>query len=218
MTLIDRYSKVFAYLTEQFSENAARAQLDYQTFRTQLIQLIGEQDLLCQQDGYVHEYCANAKFAIVVFLDEFIQKSSWAGRATWVEELLQREIFSTTNGGVEFFEHLHKLNPYNPSERDVREIYYYCLVLGFEGKYYNNDQKALHELIEHNFELLADGKLDGRLFNEAYSTESTDQTIPKVKTNWKPLWLAAPFIGVSVLYFVLRLDVVNATQTLVASL
>ena len=63
-----------------------------------------------------------------------ILTSSWPNRNQWQHLMLTYH--QTLNAGEEFFEHLEHL----PSDaREVREVYYHCLKLGFLGQYALDD-------------------------------------------------------------------------------
>ena len=83
-----------------------------------------------------------ARFALVAWIDETILSSSWSGRDRWGAELLQMEIFRTNTGGDEFYQ---RLNALAPNENQAREVFYLCLVSGFEGAMYDqaSERQAL---------------------------------------------------------------------------
>jgi len=83
-----------------------------------------------------------ARFALVVWIDETILSSSWSGRDRWGAELLQMEIFRTNTGGDEFY---RRLNGLTPDQNQAREIFYLCLIAGFEGAMYDraSERQAL---------------------------------------------------------------------------
>ena len=67
-----------------------------------------------------------ARFAVLSWVDELVLTSTWPNRSQWQHLMLT--YYGTLNAGEEFYDHLEKL----PSEaRDVREVYYLCLKLGF---------------------------------------------------------------------------------------
>jgi len=80
---------------------------------------------------------AQARFALVAWLDEVILRSSWPGRDEWAGQPLQLRLFRTNRAGNEFFAHLAALRP---EWLGAREIFLLVLSLGFEGQYH--DQPA----------------------------------------------------------------------------
>ena len=93
-----------------------------------------------------------ARFALCAWVDERILDSAWANKERWQREQLQRKYYGTTNAGEEFFE---KMNSLGPHQRDVREIYYLCLCLGFTGRYcHQGDEYLLEQVKMSNLRLL----------------------------------------------------------------
>lgn len=95
-----------------------------------------------------------AKFALIAFLDETIISSSWNRKDSWLSEPLQLKLFETFNAGEEFFDHLNKLRQRTSSNKDVLEIFFLCLTLGFKGKYQLQSPENLRRIIDDlNMEL-----------------------------------------------------------------
>ncbi|WDT82470.1 MAG: type IVB secretion system protein IcmH/DotU [Candidatus Manganitrophus sp.] len=61
---------------------------------------------------------------------------------------MQYEFFRENVAGVEFFNRLDGLRKSISSNRDVVEVYYLCLVLGFEGQYKLHGREKLKDLID----------------------------------------------------------------------
>ena len=91
-----------------------------------------------------------ARFALVAWADETLLRSDWSGREEWLRELQQLQLFRTNRAGDEFYDHLARLRP---DQNSAREIYFLCLVLGFEGRYAGH-QAERTEMMRQQFELL----------------------------------------------------------------
>ena len=100
-----------------------------------------------------------ASFAVVAFLDETIQASTWSEREKWLAQPLQLQLFERYDAGEEFFVRLEELRqPRRPSPDDdfappkqrlqVIEVYYLCLALGFRGRYQLREREEVQHLIE----------------------------------------------------------------------
>lgn len=158
MYLVDCFIPAITYASESLDALTPERDLDYGTFRNQVLQLLDAHEARKDIGAYGSDDIANALFAVAAFIDEKVMNSGWREKATWGAELLQRHYFNTTRGGVEFFTRLDTLNPYNPSERDVREVYFYCLALGFSGQYYRpGDRAQLADLLASNADILCAG-------------------------------------------------------------
>lgn len=104
--------------------------------------------------GIDNEKILKAKFALVAFLDETIISSSWNQKEIWLAEPLQIKMFDTFNAGEEFFTYLEELRQRSSANKDILEIYYLCLALGFKGKYQLQSPELLRRVIDDlNMEL-----------------------------------------------------------------
>ena len=77
---------------------------------------------------------AEARYALVAFLDEQVLKSTWFGRTEWMNQPLQLISYREYTAGENFFVRLrsHLQSGARPL---AIEIYYLCLALGFRGAY-----------------------------------------------------------------------------------
>lgn len=162
----------------------------------------------------------NALFSIAVLIDEKILSSGWNNKEDWSYQQLQREWFDTSNGGVEFFSRLDELNPYHPKDMEVKEVYFYCLALGFRGRYFEEGQQSVIDQIiastAHN--LQESLELGPRLFPMAYSEAEPTPLALKTRFNWLPVIVGAPLIGIILLYFYYRYDILNVSEQILRSL
>jgi len=101
-------------------------------FRSQVLGLLDEFAKSPQAQQASPQEVAEARFALVAWIDEKANLSGWVGSAEWNSDPLQLQLFGTRRAGVEFFEHLEKLRPENAA---ALEIYFLCLALGFQGDY-----------------------------------------------------------------------------------
>ena len=107
--------------------------------------------------GIDNEKIKLSKFALVAFLDETIISSGWAQKDQWLSDPLQIKLFDTFNAGEEFFNHMAELRLRSSQNKDVLEIYYLCLSLGFKGKYQLQSPENLRRIIDDlNLELHPD--------------------------------------------------------------
>ena len=109
MRLIDCFIESLAYTIEIVNKPDA----DVDDVRSHLIDKIDSLYGLAVQGGYSENQYRLALFATVAFVDEKLVSSVWNGQKQWARQLLQRHYFDTSNAGVEFFEKLDRLNPFN---------------------------------------------------------------------------------------------------------
>jgi type VI secretion system protein ImpK len=77
---------------------------------------------------------AEARYALVAFIDEQILKSSWPGRNEWMGQPLQLLLYQHNTAGENFFVRLRSLLQQG-NRPDALHAYYLCLTLGFRGAY-----------------------------------------------------------------------------------
>ena len=153
-------------------------QPSFEQVKTDIRQHITDSEKHAARDGIAPEDFELARFAIFAWVDEAILNSSWNERNRWQAELLQRVYFQTTAAGELFFERLNNIGPH---QRDVREIYYLCLAMGFTGRFCNEgDAYLLEQLMTSNLKMLTGSSVgvpsinEGELFPEAYPSDSNE--------------------------------------------
>jgi type VI secretion system protein ImpK len=77
----------------------------------------------------------DTKYALVALIDETVLSTASACRDYWFSRPLQLDLFGDNIAGEEFFNKLQKMLISIETKKDVLEIYYICLSLGFEGRY-----------------------------------------------------------------------------------
>lgn len=77
---------------------------------------------------------AEARYALVAFIDEQVLKSSWVGRTEWMSQPLQLLMYREYTAGENFFVRLRSLLQTGARPLAI-EVYYLCMALGFRGAY-----------------------------------------------------------------------------------
>src|SRR5262249_9142115 len=113
-----------------FQASCSRRPLALGEVLDKITTLIDEQEKRARAGEVSWEAYKEARFAVLSWADELILNSSWPQRGQWQHLMLK--YYGTVNAGKQFFEHLERVPA---GTRDVREIYYLCLALGFQGKY-----------------------------------------------------------------------------------
>lgn len=85
--------------------------------------------------GIAQETIIAARYVLCTFLDETAASTPWGGSGLWSKNSLLVTFHNEAWGGEKFFLLMNKLAE-NPSKnRDLLELMYACLSLGFEGRY-----------------------------------------------------------------------------------
>lgn len=89
----------------------------------------------CLRAGFTTETITLVKYALVATLDESVLSVPGDARDFWITNPMQLEIFHENIAGEEFFNKLTQLMQNPEKNKEILEIYYLCLSLGFQGKY-----------------------------------------------------------------------------------
>jgi len=127
---------------------------DSEVLKTRVYEMFERFESNARKFGIDNEKIRLAKFALVAFLDETIISSSWQQKEVWLSDPLQIKLFETFNAGEEFFNFLNELSQRTGANKEVLEVYYLCLSLGFKGKYQLQSPENLRKIIDDlNLEL-----------------------------------------------------------------
>jgi type VI secretion system protein ImpK len=149
--LTDCFIDLFAY-TAYFIRSVAHKQPPYEQVKADVIRTLSESDQCLKRNIVSPEDYDLARFAVCAWVDEVILMSTWQEKEHWKREQLQRIYYRTTDAGEEFFDRLNGLGFH---QRDVREVYYLCLALGFMGRYCKpGDEYLLGQVKASNLKLL----------------------------------------------------------------
>ena len=170
MRLLDCFIDIFAYIT-RLEKTVQAEQPPFDQVKGALDRLLAKSEALASEGNLEREAFDQARFAVCAWVDERLAGSAWQHKQLWLRDQLQRTLFNTTEAGEEFFARLAGLGL---QQREVREVYYICLVLGFCGRFCQpGDEYQLEQLKGSNLKLLL-GTVEvpaldrQQLFPEAY--------------------------------------------------
>lgn len=149
--LSDCFIKTFAYVS-YFLGSAERRKMRPEEVKSDLSTLLKESEALFIQGGFPREDYEQARFAVCAWVDEALLNSPWEEKHCWIDDQLQRNCYKTTDAGEEFFDRLNALGLH---QREVREVYYLCLAIGFSGRYcHPGEEYRLEQIKTANLKLL----------------------------------------------------------------
>ncbi|RKP44535.1 DotU family type VI secretion system protein [Trinickia fusca] len=116
--------------------------------REHLASQVREFEARAQQAGVHAEEVGAARYCLCTALDEAAALTPWGGAANWSSDSLLVAFHNETWGGEKFFEVLDRLMQRPHEHLPLLELLYYCLALGFEGRYrvLDNGRAQLDEL------------------------------------------------------------------------
>ncbi len=227
--LIDYYVQIIAYVvylvnTREFFQTS------FEQVQADINRLIKESEARLKDSKTIKEDYDLACFALFAWVDETLMSSAWEGKGQWQKEQLQRKYFQTADAGELFFE---KLNNLGPDQKDVREVFYICLALGFSGQYCNaGDEFLLEQLRISNLKLLTGSSAgvpllkEKILFPEAYQQEVSETAsaqkpaLPTAASRFSLFFLIAAVAPAGlylVLFIIYRFVLHNIGNTLISA-
>ena len=199
------------YVLDTAESNPPEQHPDYEEVNSRVLDLLTRSEECLNKGVGSKEDFDLARFAVCAWIDEAILNSSWVHKQKWQGAQLQRRFYNTTNAGEEFFDRLNSLGPH---QRDVREVYYLCLSLGFMGRFCRKeDLYLLEQLKASNLKLLTGASaampvLAGQeLFPAAYPDQAQQQKAAPAARRLSPLTIgaaAAPVVLFGLLFAIYK--------------
>jgi len=210
MHLIDCFMPLLAYVV-LLRINVTTQQPSFDQVKADIQRLLSQSEQSVKQGAISAGDYDQARFVVCAWVDETLLASNWNQKHLWQREQLQRLYYNTADAGVEVFDRLNNLEYH---QKEVRELYYYCLSLGFKGRFIHpGDEFLLEQLKTSNLKILTGGSgavasLDNRtLFPEAFPvkvSEIAQHRSPSRFSLVTILALVAPVVLFGTLYVVYR--------------
>lgn len=218
MRLTDCFMDLMGY-TAYFIKTVGHRQPPFEQVQADIRRLLTQSESNWKKSGSSPEDYDLARFAVCAWVDEKILASPWRHRDRWQREQLQRLYYNTADAGEQFFERLNNLGF---QHRDVREIYYLCMSLGFMGKYiHEGDEYLLEKVREANLKWLLGSSvgvpsLQGfDLFPEAYPRQMPEMSHGRRRARpslWTIAGIVSPLVLFGLLYFLYNSTLNNAAH------
>ena len=122
---------------------------DPEDFFERMKQALAEVASTAARRGYSTEDVQESTFAVVAFLDEVILTAAGTSAVAWKGESLGQVLFDQRSAGEDFFKRLDKLRADRDSHNlaEILEVYYLCLLLGYEGKFAGGSRGELLQIM-----------------------------------------------------------------------
>lgn len=208
--LSDCFIELLAYVA-YFRKSVPGKQPPYDKVKADILRLLSESEAHVKDGTFSREDYDQARFMVCAWIDEAILSSSWNQKGQWQREQLQRTFYQTTEAGEEVFERLNALGFH---QRDVREVYYLCLALGFSGRYCKKgDDVLLDQLKTSNLKILMGSSVGSsslekeELFPGAYPGDPLESRTSTSRFGFSALTLiglVGPVVLFGLLYLVYR--------------
>ena len=208
MHLTDCFMDLVGYVV-YFQKGVASKQPPYEQVKADVLRLMTKSED-CVKKGLVsQEDYDQGRFMVSAWVDEMILSSAWSQRNQWQKEQLQRLFYNTTEAGEEVFERLNRLGLH---QKDIREVYYLCMALGFKGRFVKpGDEYLLEQLKASNLKLLLGSSVGipslerTELFPEGYPADTSNIGPQKQRFRFSLgviIGLAGPLVLFGILFLI----------------
>jgi type VI secretion system protein ImpK len=158
-------------------------------------------DLQAKGKGCVLEQVQTARYILCSLVDEVVLNTPWGGNSIWATQGMLITFHKESWGGEKFFQVLNNIISQPGTYLDLLEVFYYCLSLGFEGKYRVQQQgiDRLQGVRENLYQVIQRQKGD---YDKELSFQWRGITDKRnVLSKYIPLWV----IGVATAVFLMLL-------------
>lgn len=114
---------------------ATRQVADVAALRNQLAQGIRDFSARAASAGVAAERVMAARYVLCTMIDEAAADTPWGGSGLWAQHSLLAMFHNEVFGGEKVFQLMARLAQQPAANRDLLELIYAALVLGFEGRY-----------------------------------------------------------------------------------
>ena len=165
--------------------------------------------------GVRYETVRAARYCLCTLLDEFAAKHGWADQE-WMANSLLVTFHSETWGGEQFFAMLDKIKAEPQKNLNLIEFMYYCLVIGYMGKYQvlNNGQVSIHNLKKELEKLIA--KYKSLPSSPLLMDRPSAGELSGIRNKVVPIWVMALAFGLLLLglYKIFDYQLTNRTDSI----
>ncbi|MGH9946338.1 MAG: type IVB secretion system protein IcmH/DotU [Pyrinomonadaceae bacterium] len=110
--------------------------------RPKIVDLLTEFEKRAERYKFSHKIIQVSKFGLAAFVDETVLTNNFPLKIEWEKNPIQLEYFGEQLAGNKFFEKLDAMLGQIEVTVEAVEVYYYCMLLGFKGRYavYEHDK------------------------------------------------------------------------------
>lgn len=124
--------------------------------RDGLIRRMREFEQCARGKGLTDPVVLPARYVLCALIDEAVRDTPWGSQSVWAKEGLLIAFHNEAWGGEKFFDALDRLKAFPSGNRDILELMFLCLALGFEGRYRVRDggREQLERIREEVFQII----------------------------------------------------------------
>lgn len=206
-TLLDLMYDGFYLL---FLLRAHQAPSDAEAFRARIGDFLAGVERGAMKLGLSPEDTHACKYAFCATVDEAILMSQFKIRDAWQRQPLQLQLFGDHLAGETFFQKLESLRREGAPRLQALEVFYMCLLMGFQGKYLIEGSEKLAYLTSRLGDEIA--HLKGTRAPFAPHWAAPDRVEHQLK-NEVPVWVVASLFALfgAIAFVALRWDLGRST-------
>ena len=183
---------------------------DPEGLRRRVIQAVSEFEARAARAGLTAQRVLPARYVLCTFIDEAVLSTPWGTRSTWSSQGMLITFHKEAWGGEKFFTLLEQLLAAPAQNRDLLELMYVVLALGFEGRYHTqpNGQSALDALRRELYLTLRQttGDPPRELSPHWQGIRQPDRRLSRATVLWATAAAAAAFLVLTYLVLTLLLN------------
>jgi len=156
--------------------------------RASTAEAVNQFDQNARRAGVGNESVLAARYVLCTALDEAVANTPWGVQAGWNKQSLLVMFHNETWGGEKVFQLLAKLAQNVPTHLHLIELIYFCLAMGFEGRYrvVDNGRAQLETLKQRLLQIIRQTRGE---IAQPLSPHWQDTSAPVRRTrNWLPVW------------------------------
>ena len=190
--------------------NSSRRQTDPLELKNKIVREIQQFQVMAQSSGVDPQTVSSARYVLCTVLDEAVLNTPWGNDSGWAQQSLLSMFHKEVSGGERFFHLLKSLAQVPEKNRDLLELMYLCLALGFEGRYrlIEDGKNKLVNIKEWLYQILLQEKGGGAQELSPHWQGVTDRRNPLMRL--VPLWVfgaaAAGILAVMYSLFLFQLN------------
>lgn len=190
--------------------NTSTNQADPAGLKNKIIKEIQQFQLNAQACEIDLETISSSRYVLCTVLDEAVLSTPWGNSSGWSQQSLLSLFHKEVSGGERFFDLLKSLAQNPAQNRNLLEVMYLCLALGFEGRYriIENGKDKLISIREWLYRILQKERGIAETTLSPHWEGVTDRRNPLMRLI--PLWvfgaIAASLLAIMFSVFLFKLN------------
>lgn len=176
----------------------------FSDLRQTVERLIHEFRSSARDESISPELIGDACYAIAASFDEVLLSQTWQGRDDWQRDSLARHYCNDEFVGDGFYDKLAEIRHSLTPKQEVVEIFYYCLISGFQGRLIESPQQRNDLIDDLSHEI---GTKTKQLAPHGLPAVEGGKLQPIKRFPWQ--WVALVCLLVPILFWLLSYEILD---------